>query len=150
MAASGIDVLDPADARSAKVVVVLHVDEVSLPVMEAAAWAVIDGARFLTGNKARAYAGATGPILSRGAMCAAAIAKASGKRPTVVGKPSKPAVDEVASHLGVPASDVVFVGDDLRMDVALGHVAKARTVLVESGISGGHVNGVAPSRRPEM
>jgi NagD protein len=150
MAASGIDVLDPADTRRAQVVIVLHVDEVSLPVMEAAAWAIIDGARFLTGNKARAYAGSDGPIISRGAMVAAAITKASGRRPTVVGKPSPAAVREVGHRLGVPPSDVAFVGDDVGMDIALGRLAKARTVLVASGISGGSLNGVPKTQRPDV
>jgi ribonucleotide monophosphatase NagD (HAD superfamily) len=145
-----VHVLDPSEARSADVVIVLHVDDVSLPVLEAAAWAILDGARFLTGNKARAYAGADGPILSRGAMCAAAIAKASGRRPTVVGKPSPAAVREVGDRLGVPPRDVAFVGDDVGMDIALGRMAKARTVLVASGISGGSLNGVPPAQRPDV
>ena len=50
------------------------------------------GARLLTGSYVPAYAGADGPILSRGAMITAAIAKASSARPVVVGKPSQAAV----------------------------------------------------------
>ncbi len=81
---------------------------------ERAARAVVAGARLLTANYLPAYAGANGPIFSRGAMLTAAIAKASGARPSVVGKPSRAAVRELqrparrpdsrpAGHGGRPA-----------------------------------------------
>jgi NagD protein len=57
-------------------------------------------------------------------------------RPTVVGKPSKAAVQELRDRLGVPSEDLLVTGDDVRMDVGLGHVGGSRTVLVRSGISG--------------
>jgi NagD protein len=82
-----------------------------------------------------AYAGANGPILSRGAMVTAAIAKASGARPTIVGKPSQAAVRAVRRALGVPTEEIAVIGDDLGMDVALGHMGGSKTVLVRSGIS---------------
>ena len=72
--------------------------------LERAARAVIAGARLLTGSYVPAYAGANGPILSRGAMITAAIAKASGARPIVVGKPSRAAVRELERRLGVPSA----------------------------------------------
>jgi NagD protein len=150
IADAGIDVVGPSLARSAEVVLVVHVDDVSLPALEAAAHAVIDGASFYAGSYVRAYAGADGPILSRGAMAAAAIAKVTGRRPTVIGKPSRAAVREVADRLGVPPRDVAFVGDDVGMDIALGRMAKARTVLVATGISGGEINAVPPARRPDV
>ena len=118
--------------------------------LELAARAVISGARLLTGSYVAAYAGANGPILSRGAMVTAAIAKASGRRPTIVGKPSRAAVDEIERRLGVPTEEIAVIGDDLLLDVALGHLGGSRTVLVRSGISGsidlGRVpeNGAAP------
>src|SRR5436305_3669174 len=62
------------------VVFVAHADEVDFPRLERAARAVLGGARLLTASYQPAYAGANGPILSRGAMTAAAIAKASGIR----------------------------------------------------------------------
>lgn len=148
--AAGIDVGRPEDAASADVVLVFHVDDVSLPAMEDAARAVIAGAPFLTGNYARAYAGADGPILSRGAMVSAAIAKAAGRRPSVVGKPSRAAVREYSDRLGVPPREVVVVGDDLGMDIALGRLGGSRTVLVRSGINAAGLDGVPASRHPDL
>ena len=134
--AAGVHVLGPDQAAHADVVLTLHVDDITLRELEAAARAVLGGARFLTANYVRAYAGANGPIISRGAMAAAAIAKAAGRRPTVVGKPSRAAVAEIAERLALDRPCVAFVGDDVAMDIALGRLAGGRTVLVRSGMGG--------------
>jgi HAD superfamily hydrolase (TIGR01450 family) len=137
-------------AHRAEVVLTQHVDEIRLEVLEGAARAVFAGAAFLTSNYARAYAGLNGPILSRGAMVTAAIAKGSGRRPTIVGKPSRAAVREIEERLGVDPRRVAFVGDDLGMDVALGRLAKGTTVLVRSGMDGPNMDRVPTARRPDL
>jgi HAD superfamily hydrolase (TIGR01450 family) len=132
------------------VVFVAHVEEVGLDAIERAAHAVWSGAALLTGSYVRAYAGARGPIISRGAMVAAAIAKGGGTRPKVVGKPSRAAVSEISARLGLPASEVAVIGDDLGMDIALGHIGGSRTVLVRSGISGDvELDRVPERQRPD-
>ena len=117
-------------------VFVAHADAVDFELLERAARAVIGGARLLTASYAPAYAGANGPILSRGAMTTAAIAKASGTRPVIVGKPSRAAWRTVEERLGVPSEQIAMIGDDLTMDVKLGRLGGARTILVASGITG--------------
>jgi HAD superfamily hydrolase (TIGR01450 family) len=148
--ARGVDLVADNEAAHADVVFVAHTDEVELSVLEGAAHAVLSGAAFLTGNYARAYAGAEGPVLSRGAMVTAAIAKAAGRRPTVVGKPSRAAVREVSERLGVDSREVAVVGDDIGMDIALGRIGGSLTVLVRSGITGGGLDGVPENRRPDL
>ena len=74
-------------------VFVAHADAVDFERLERAARAIIAGAKLLTASYAPAYAGANGPIISRGAMTAAALAKASSARPTIVGKPSRAALE---------------------------------------------------------
>lgn len=141
--------LNLVDDGNADVVFVAHTDEIDFPQLERAARSVIAGARFLTGSYVAAYAGAGGPILSRGAMITAAIAKASGRRPTIVGKPSRTAVREIRKRLGVPTDQIAVIGDDLFMDVALGHMGGSRTILVRTGISAGiDLDKVPPKRRP--
>ena len=117
-------------------VFVAHADSVDFDLLERAARAVIGGARLMTASYVPAYAGANGPILSRGAMTTAAIAKASSTRPLIVGKPSKAAWRTVEERLRVPSSEIAMIGDDLSMDVRLGRMGGARTVLVASGITG--------------
>src|SRR5262249_31997624 len=132
-------------------VFVAHPSGIDFERLELAARAVISGAMLLTGSYVPAYAGANGPILSRGAMVTAAIAKASGKRPTIVGKPSRAAVTEIGKRLEVPTDEVAVIGDDLLLDIALGHLGGSRTVLVRSGISGSiDLSRVPERRRPDL
>jgi ribonucleotide monophosphatase NagD (HAD superfamily) len=82
-------------------------------------------------------------------MLTAAIAKASSARPVIVGKPSRAAVRTIAEQLG-PTEELVVIGDDLTMDVALGKLGGSRTVLVRSGISGGmELDRLPAARRPD-
>ncbi len=142
----GVDVVDSEDAQ---VVLVLHVDDADFPALERAARAILGGAHFLTANYLPSYAGANGPIFSRGAMVTAAIAKAASARPTVVGKPSKAAVQELRDRLGVPSEDLLVTGDDVRMDVGLGLLGGSRTVLVRTGTTGDmDVSRLPEGRRP--
>ncbi len=142
----GVDVVDSEDAQ---VVLVLHVDDADFPALERAARAILGGARLLTANYLPSYAGANGPIFSRGAMVTAAIAKAASARPTVVGKPSKAAVQELRDRLGVPSEDLLVTGDDVRMDVGLGLLGGSRTVLVRTGTTGDmDVSRLPEGRRP--
>jgi HAD superfamily hydrolase (TIGR01450 family) len=146
MAEAGIH---EARGEEAQVVFVAHVDEADMPAMERAARAVERGAPLLTGSYARGYAGAHGIIFSRGAMVTAAIAKVTGTRPRIVGKPSRAAVEEVRSRLGVPTDEIVVIGDDVGMDIALGRMGGSRTVLVRSGITGATpLDKLPESRRP--
>jgi NagD protein len=137
MAGEGIRLVDGDEAAAeAEVIFVAHLDEVDMDAMEAAARAVLRGARLLTANYLQGYWGADGIIFSRGAMITAGIAKVTGSRPIVVGKPSRPAVEELSAHLGVPSGELAVIGDDIGMDVALGHIGGSKTILVRSGISG--------------
>lgn len=133
---AGVNLVDGRNGAHVDAVLVAHTDEIDFEQLERAARAVIAGARLLVGSYVPAYAGANGPILSRGAMVTAAIAKASGGRPTVVGKPSHAAVREMERRLGVPAKEIAVVGDDVRLEVALGRLGGSPTILVRSGISG--------------
>jgi len=149
MAEAGIAVVAPERADGAAAVFVAHVDEVDLAALEHAARAILAGARLLTASYVPAYSGADGPIFSRGAMVTAALAKATGARPAIVGKPSRTALREVVDRLGAPSRDLVVVGDDVGMDIALGRMGGARTVLVRSGISAdADLSRIPESRRP--
>ena len=91
---AGIGVVDGDDATRVDAVFVAHADAVDFARLERAARAILAGAPLLTGSYVPAYAGANGPIFSRGAMITAALAKATGTRPVVVGKPSRAAVQD--------------------------------------------------------
>jgi HAD superfamily hydrolase (TIGR01450 family) len=148
MAAAGIPLTDGEDARA---VFVAHLQDVALDEVERAARAITNnGAPLFAGSYVRGYAGDGGIIFSRGAMITAAIAKVSGARPRVLGKPSRAAVAALRARLDVPTREIAVIGDDLDMDVALGKLGGSRTVLVRSGISGAiNLDSVPDKRRPD-
>ena len=147
MAARGVRLADGEDARA---VFVAHLQQVDMDDLDRAARAVVAGAPLYTGSYVRGYAGANGMIFSRNSMIAAAIAKVTGARPRVLGKPSRPAVAELRHRLGIPTAELAVIGDDLGMDVALGRMGGSRTVLVRSGISGQiDLQSLPARRRPD-
>jgi HAD superfamily hydrolase (TIGR01450 family) len=148
MRANGIALTEGEDAGA---VFVAHLQDVALAEVERAARAITTrGAPLFTSSYVRGYAGADGIIFSRGAMITAAIAKVSGARPRVLGKPSRAAVTALQNRLGAEAEDMAVIGDDLGMDVALGKMGGSQTVLVRSGISAQiDLSTVAPKRRPD-
>ena len=133
MTRAGVRVTRGSDAR---VVFVAHQQQVDLDEVEMAARAIDRGAPLLTSSYVRGYAGANGIILSRGSMITAALAKVGGRRPKIVGKPSRAAVSELSARLGVDPREITVIGDDASMDVALGNIGGSQTILVRSGISG--------------
>jgi HAD superfamily hydrolase (TIGR01450 family) len=138
MAAAGIAVIDAdGDGPQAEAVFVAHGESVDFGVIERAARAIVAGAPLLTASYVAAYSGADGPIFSRGALLTAALAKASGRTPRIVGKPSQASLDEISRRMGgIAPSAMTIVGDDVALEVELGHLGGAYTVLVRSGISG--------------
>ena len=122
--------------RPVDAVFVAHADTVDFELLERAARAVIGGARLLTASYAPAYAGADGPILSRGAMTTAAIAKASSTRPTIRRQAFE---GGVADGRGAPRRPGARNRDDRRRSrrwTSRWAGWAARTVLVASGITG--------------
>ncbi|WP_165874391.1 HAD-IIA family hydrolase [Rubrobacter taiwanensis] len=144
MAEAGVQLTDGEDAE---VVFVTHVNEVDFESLERAARAITRGARLLTASYGPGYWGADGMIFSRGAMVTAALAKATGARPVIVGKPSRAAVRAACERLGVRSQEMAVIGDDLDMDIGLGRLGGSRTILVRSGTSGSVDLARVPERR---
>jgi HAD superfamily hydrolase (TIGR01450 family) len=134
LTAAGIRLVGLDD--SVDVVFVAHPSGFDFAELEHAARAITRGAPLLTASYVPAYAGADGPIFSRGAMVTAALAKVGGARPAIVGKPSRPAVREIVARLGLPSRELVVIGDDVALDIALGNLGRSHTVLVQTGITG--------------
>ncbi|WP_290818663.1 HAD-IIA family hydrolase [Halovivax sp.] len=68
-----------------------------------------------------------------GAILAAMEAVAGREPDAIFGKPSETAAERAIDRLGVPAADVLVVGDRLDTDVALGERAGMTTALVLTG-----------------
>lgn len=76
-----------------------------------------------------------GDIPGSGAV-EAAVSRAAGRQPVVVGKPSEFAAEAVLDALGTPPDETVFVGDRLDTDIALGESVGAKTAVVLTGVTG--------------
>jgi HAD superfamily hydrolase (TIGR01458 family) len=93
---------------------------------------VLAGARLVALQRNRYWKTAGGLSLDAGPFVAA-LEYAAGVEATLVGKPSRAFFDIAVASLGVPASDVVMVGDDPMSDVAGAHGAGCAGVLVRTG-----------------
>jgi 5'-nucleotidase len=145
---AGVRLVEPSDRFD--VVFVAHPVSFEFAELEHAARAITAGARLLTASYVPAYSGADGPIFSRGAMVTAALAKVTGARPAIVGKPSRVAVREIVARIGLPSGELAVIGDDVALDIALGNLGGAHTVLVQTGISGSRPLGRLPAlQRPD-
>jgi len=92
------------------------------------------GARLLALQKNRFWhAGNRGMLLDAGAFVAA-LEYAAGITARVVGKPSPEFFRLALEDLGMPAGDVVSVGDSLENDGAGAAAAGCRTILVRTGV----------------
>ena len=67
----------------------------------------------------------------------AAVSRAAGREPSVVGKPSEYAGRAALDSLGTRPDETVFVGDRLDTDIALGESVGATTAFVSTGVSDG-------------
>ena len=107
-----------------------------------------DGATLLALHKNRSwFAGKDGLVLDAGAFVAA-LEYATGCRAIVVGKPSTDFFRLALEDLGMPAGDVMVVGDDPETDIAGGAGAGCRTALVLTGKAAGTRPAIR-GKRPE-
>ena len=98
--------------------------------LDAAYAAVRAGAAVYTCSDARFVATADGPKLGTSRAIAGAIHAVTDVHAEVVGKPSQHAVDTVARRLGVAPHELVIVGDDPDLEIAMARRAGALGVLV--------------------
>ena len=129
---------------------VAHVDAVDFDDVERAARAVVGGARLLTANYLPAYAGANGPIFSRGAMVTAGDREGDRRPPdrrrqAVAGRGAA----RCSERLGVAVAGPAVIGDDSAWTSrSAGWAARGRS-WSRSGISGAvDLDGVPERRRP--
>ncbi|MDE1853797.1 MAG: HAD-IIA family hydrolase [Thaumarchaeota archaeon] len=95
-----------------------------------------NGARIVATHTSALYMYKTGPAMATGPLVKA-IEYASGRRATVIGKPS-PLMFEIAlKRADVPRSAAVMIGDQLDTDIAGASKAGIDSILVTSGIDKG-------------
>ncbi len=91
------------------------------------------GASILALHKNRVWDNGTDGVVLDAGPFVAALEYASGAEAELVGKPARPFFDLALDDLGLPAGQVMVVGDDLEADCRGGAGAGCRTVLVLTG-----------------
>ncbi len=91
-----------------------------------------DGADFVVMQADPYDLGKNGPTVNVGGWLAL-LERASGRRATLVGKPSPICYQMALAELGVTAEQALGVGDRVESDVAGGRAAGMRTVLLRTG-----------------
>jgi 4-nitrophenyl phosphatase len=119
--------------------------------LEIACHAVWGGARLFTASVNAFFATADGRAIGTSRAISAMITSVTGKRPGVLGKPSREALSSAERLIGVPADRIVVVGDDPGLEIAMARRGGALSVLVTTGIAGREVLYALPeSRRPDL
>lgn len=93
---------------------------------------LMDGAELVAMHKGRFWQVADGLCMDIGAFVAG-FEYTTGRPATIIGKPSAEMFRAALASIGLPAADVVMVGDDADMDVAGAQRAGIRGVLVKTG-----------------
>jgi glycerol-1-phosphatase len=98
-----------------------------------AAYAVAAGAVWVATNTDETLPTHRGTSPGNG-MLVAAVSRAAGREPVVVGKPAAPLYELCAEQLGLPAPSVLAVGDRLDTDIAGAGAAGMDSALVLTGV----------------
>jgi phosphoglycolate/pyridoxal phosphate phosphatase family enzyme len=149
IAAMGLEVVRPPQARGARYVAVGMDRAFCYEMLCAAMHAILDGAEFIASNRDPTFPVENG-LLPGGGTIVAAIETAVGFAPLVIGKPSPRMLDLLLSDMGCAPGEALIVGDRLDTDIKVGRAAGVRTALVLTGISSAEQARAAPEEmRPD-
>ena len=79
------------------------------------------------------FAGAKGRLLGISGAVAAALHNATGVKAKVFGKPETIGLEDISDMLGIPAQNMVVIGDDPKLEIAMARKAGAFAVGVTTG-----------------
>jgi NagD protein len=132
---SGLNTSRPMDGQRVDAVFVGWARDFTMDDLEAACNAVWHGARLYTASTSPFFATAHGRAIGTSRAICAVITSLTGKRPTVLGKPSQHALRFAARRLGVPAADLAIVGDDPVLEPPMARKGGALAIGVQSGLA---------------
>ncbi len=127
-------VLRGEERKQADIVVVGWDMHLTYEKLRDACLAISSGAVFLATNDDATYPTPDGKWPGAGSIVAALV-KATGVKPVVIGKPYKPMMEYALKMAGCPKDRILMVGDRLDTDILGGKRAGLATCLVLTGIS---------------
>lgn len=133
--AAGIETLPPVRGERCDAVMAgWYRQELTFEALEAAVFAVLDGAAFYSASQSLFFATAEGKSLGTSRAISAVVRDITGCEATVVGKPSLGALRTAARRLGLETAELAVVGDDPELEVPMAHAGGALAVAVHTGI----------------
>jgi 4-nitrophenyl phosphatase len=133
--AAGIETVPPLRGTPADAVFAgWYRQELTFEALEAACFAVFEGARFYSASQSLFFATADGRALGTSRAISAVVRDITRARVTVVGKPARQALQAAGRHLGVPVAELAVVGDDPELEVPMAHKGGSLAVAVHTGI----------------
>jgi 4-nitrophenyl phosphatase len=150
--AAGIETVPPLRGTGCDAVMAgWYRQELTFEALEAAAFAVLDGAEFYSASQSLFFATAEGRSLGTSRAISAVVRDITGCEVTVVGKPSLRALQTAGRRLGVRAAELAVVGDDPELEVPMAHAGGAFAVAVHTGIgSAGSYTDLPAEVRPHL
>jgi HAD superfamily hydrolase (TIGR01450 family) len=135
---AGLEVVGPDETASGvEAVYTGWFREFDFPALEAACDSLWAGARLFTASNVPFFATATGRAIGSSFAINAMLTAMTGKRPRILGKPSRVALDAALLAMGLPrklASQVVVVGDDPALEMRMANGAGALSLGMATGI----------------
>lgn len=107
-------------------------EDFTFDILNSAFLSIRAGARLVALQKNRFWQTANGPALDAGAYVAA-LEYATETEAVLVGKPNRAYFEMAVEDMGLPASRVVMVGDDVHTDILGARAVGAKTILVKTG-----------------
>jgi HAD superfamily hydrolase (TIGR01458 family) len=107
-------------------------DRISYDSLNTAFRHLMDGAELIALEKDRYWMAPDGLSLSAGPFVTA-LEFATGKKATIIGKPSKEFFSRALDEIGLRHGQVAMIGDDINTDVAGAHRSGMKSILVKTG-----------------
>jgi 4-nitrophenyl phosphatase len=131
----GIETIEAEGAPDVEVVLLAWTKEFNSRQLDAAAQAIWRGAKLYATSVAPYFAGANGKLMGVSGAAAAAINNATGVTATVFGKPSTAGLDIISEITKVPSSEMVVIGDDPNLEIAMARRGNAFAVGITTGVA---------------
>lgn len=130
---AGVEVALPGYSGAVEAVLVGWMKDFGAADLEAAAQALWGGVPLYATSVAPHFAGARGRMLGISGAVVAALHNATGARATVFGKPEVVGLHDISQMLGIPPQEMVVIGDDPKLEIAMARRAGAFAVGVATG-----------------
>jgi 4-nitrophenyl phosphatase len=132
----GIEIVEAeAGAPDVEVVLLAWTKEFNSRQLDAAAQAIWRGAKLYATSVAPYFAGATGKLMGVSGAAAAALNNATGATAEVFGKPSTAGLDIISEITGVPSNEMIVLGDDPNLEIAMARKGGAFAVGITTGVA---------------